>query len=77
MKELINKINKINGIKYVLPFNDILVIDFETVWLPENFVKEKMLASIKKTIHDHGFNMLTTKNSHSKKFIALVPLNLD
>jgi hypothetical protein len=77
MEDLVEKINKIIGVKYVLPFNNILAIDFETMWLPESFKKERMVTSIKKTIHDHGFNMLTIKNSHSKKFIALVPLNLD
>jgi hypothetical protein len=77
MEDLVEKINKITGVKYVLPFKNILAIDFETVWLPENFIKERMVKTIKNTIRSHGFNPMTIKNTNSKKFIALVRYNLD
>lgn len=75
MKELVGKIKKITGVKYVLPFEETLVIEFEQRWLPENFIKENMVKNIKKTVHEFGFNMLTLKSTESSKVVALVPFN--
>jgi len=73
-KDLIKDLNKILGITHVLPFGDVVAIDFDERKFLGNFTEETMLHEIKKAVYKNGFNMITTKRTSRKKFIILIPL---
>ena len=74
IKNLTKDFNKILGITHVLPFDDVITIDFDERKFLGNFTEETMLHQIKKAVYKNGFNMITIKKANRKKFITLIPL---
>jgi hypothetical protein len=75
MIELITEINKISGVKYVLPFDKTLVISFEDKALKSTIKDQYITSELKKIVREHGFNMLTTKKTKMKKIISIIKNN--
>jgi len=74
IKNLTKDLNKILGITHVLPFDDVITIDFDERKFLGNFTEETMLHQIKKAVYKNGFNMITIKKTFRKKHIVLIPL---
>ena len=72
---LMESLKKIDGITHVLPFKDVLAINFDSELFPNGFTEASMTSAIKKVVHQHGFNMLTMETSGSKKIINLISFN--
>jgi len=70
---LIEEIHKISGVTHVLPFDDVLAIDYDKRWVAGGFDDEKFVREIKRVVHAHGFKMLTMRTTDTKKFINLIP----
>jgi len=72
VENLIRELHKVEGVTHVLPFNDILVIDFNKSRVLNGFNEEEFTSGIKKVIHSYGLKMLTEKTTNSKKIINLI-----
>lgn len=72
LSDLIENIKKINGVTHVLPFDDVITIDYDKRWVAGGFDDEKFVREIKRVVHSHGFKMLTIKTTDTKKFINLI-----
>ena len=71
---LIDELHKIQGVTYILPFDDILTIDYDRRWVRGGFDEDDFLKKIKQVVGKHEFKMLTLKTTSSKKIINIIPI---